>query len=89
MTPEQAQQNAERAKQLLNDPLIKETFSLAHDALVMAVKSSKTEAEAFKSAIALQVFDLIKNQMESHIETGKIMEFNFRKPGVVDKLFRR
>jgi hypothetical protein len=44
------------------------------------VKQSKTPEEAFKAAIALQVFDLIKNALQSHIETAKVMEFNFREP---------
>ena len=72
----QARQRAEKARQLLDDPLLKETFDLVSEALLAAVKSSKTEAEAYKGAIALQVFDLLKNQIRAHIETGKVMEFN-------------
>lgn len=56
------------------------TFADCHAALVGAVKMSKTPEEAHKAAIALQVFDLIKNALQSHIETAKVMEFNFKEP---------
>jgi hypothetical protein len=78
MTPEQAKQNAERAKQLLDDPLLKESFDLAHEAIIQAVRVAKTEQEAFKAAIALQTYHLIKDSISTHIETGKIIEYNFK-----------
>lgn len=76
---EEARNRAQQAQRLLEDPLLKDTFTQVSEALIRAVKSSKTEAEAFKSAIALQVFDLIVGQIKSHAETGKIMEFNQKK----------
>lgn len=78
MTPEEAERKAERAKQLLNDPLIIETYQAVERALIQAAKSSKTPDEALKACIAMQVFDLLKNSIAAHIETDKIMKFNFR-----------
>jgi len=78
MTPDDAKARAERAKQLLSDPMLKEAFQASEDALNRAVRAAKTETEAFKAAIACQVFDLIKGSIEGHIETAKIVEYNFR-----------
>lgn len=77
MTPEEAQIRAERAKQLLEDPLLKETFNSVEAALIAAAKSSKSESDAMKACIAMQVFDILKNHIASHIETAKVVEFNF------------
>ena len=78
MSPEEAKERAERAKQLLEDPLMKESFDLAHEAIIQALRVSKTESEAFKAAIALQTYHLIKDSLTTHIETGKIIEYNFK-----------
>lgn len=79
MNPEEAKIRAQRAIQLLNDPLLLETFKQVENALISAAKSSKNEAEALKSCIAMQVFDMLKNHIAAHIETAKIVEFNFAK----------
>ena len=78
MTPEEAKQRAQRAQQLLDDPMLKESFDLAHEAIIQAVRVAKTEQEAFKAAIALQTYHLIKDSISTHIETGKLIEYNFR-----------
>ena len=78
MNPDEAQARAERARQILEDPMIKESFAAAEDALNRAVRAAKTEQEAFKAAIACQVFDLIKGSIEGHIQTAKIIEYNFK-----------
>lgn len=78
MTPEELKQRAERARQLMSDPLLLESFQNTEAALLMAVKGCKTPDEAFKATIAVQVFDLIKGKLVEHIETGKIVDFNFR-----------
>jgi hypothetical protein len=78
MNPEEAKARAERAKQLLSDTLLKESFDLAHEAIIQAVRVAKTEQEAFKAAIALQTYHLIKDSISTHIETGKIIEYNFK-----------
>jgi hypothetical protein len=78
VNPEEAKVRAERAKQLLDDPLMKESLELAHEAIIQAIRVSKTELEAFKAAIALQTYHLIKDSISTHIETGKIIEYNFK-----------
>lgn len=78
MTPEEAKARAERAKQLLNDTMLKESFDLAHEALLQALRVAKTQEEAFKATVALQTYHLIKDSISTHIETGKIIEYNFK-----------
>ena len=78
MNPDEAKQRAERAKQLLGDPLLKESFDLAHEALLQALRVAKTQEEAFKATVALQTYHLIKDSISTHIETGKIIEYNFK-----------
>jgi D-hexose-6-phosphate mutarotase len=78
MTPDDAKARAERAKQLLNDPLLKESFDLAEAALLQALRVAKTPDEAFKATVALQTYHLIKDSITTHIETAKVIEYNFR-----------
>jgi hypothetical protein len=78
LTPDEAAVRAERAKQLLEDPLLQETFKAAQDALIAAVELAKTESEFYKAGLALQVFRLIKDSISSHIATAQIMQFNFK-----------
>ena len=78
MNPEEAQQRAERARQLLEDPLLRESFDLAHEALLQALRVAKTQEEAFKATVALQTYHLIKDSIKTHIETGKIISYNFK-----------
>ena len=78
MTPEEAKARAERAKQILDDQLVKESFDLAHEAIQQALRVAKTPEESFKATIALQTFYLIRDSIKTHIETGKIIEYNFK-----------
>lgn len=78
MNPDEAKARAERAKQLLDDPLLKESFELAEAALLQALRVAKTPEEAFKATVALQTYHLIKDSISTHIETAKVIEYNFR-----------
>lgn len=78
MTHEEAGIKAERAKQLLNDPVLKESFDLAHAAIQQALRVAKTPEESYKATIALQTFFLIRDSITTHIETGKIISYNFK-----------
>jgi len=78
VNPEEAKVRAERAKQLIDDPLLKESFDLAHEAIQQALRVAKTPEESFKATIALQTFYLIRDSIKTHIETGKIIEYNFK-----------
>ena len=78
MNPDEAKLRAAHAQQLLNDPLLKESFDNAEKALNQAVRVAKTQEEAFKAALACQVFELLRSQLQAHIETGKIIEYNFK-----------
>ena len=85
MNPEEAKARAERAKQLLSDSLLKESFDLAYEAIQQALRVAKTPEESFKATIALQMYYLIKDSISTHIETGKIIEYNFR-PSIKERL---
>jgi hypothetical protein len=89
MSPEEASGRAEEAKHLLSNPLLKESFDNAEAALNQAIRQAKTPEEAFKAAIACQVFDLIRGQLQAHIETAKVMDFNMRRPSFFDRAFGR
>ena len=78
MSPEEAQERSAQAQRLLANPLLKESFQNAEAALNQAVRSAKTPEEAFKAAIACQVFELIRGQLQAHIETEKVISFNFK-----------
>ena len=85
MTPEEAGARAERAKQLMDDPLLKESFDLAHAAILQALRIAKTPEESFKATVALQTYHLIRDSISTHIETGKIISYNF-KPTLREKI---
>jgi molecular chaperone GrpE (heat shock protein) len=89
LSPEEASQRAAKAQQLLNDEMLKESFDNAEKALNQAVRSAKTPEEAFKAVIACQVFELIRNQISSHIETAKVIEFNFKNKSFIDRVVGR
>jgi hypothetical protein len=88
MTPEDAKARADQAKFLLSNPLLKECFENAEIALNQAVRQAKTETEAFKAAIACQVFELIRGQIQAHLETEKVINFN-QKKSILDSVLRR
>jgi hypothetical protein len=88
MNQEEAKTKAAEATRVLNEPLLKEAFSNVEAALQQALRQVKTEQEAFKAAIACQVFDLIRSQLEAHVETAKIMSFNTQK-GFLDRVLGR
>lgn len=89
MTPEEAKNKADHAKQLLSDPILQESFDLAHEALLQALRVAKTQDEAFKATVALQTYHLIKDSISTHIETGKIIEYNFRDKTMLERITGR
>lgn len=88
MTKEEAQDRAERAKQLLSNPMLKEAFEDTERALIQAIGLSKTPDESYKAAIAFQVFGLLKGCIQGHIETAKVIEFQ-SKQTLVDRVLGR
>jgi hypothetical protein len=86
LTPEEAKGRAEHAKQLLEDPILKESFDLAQTALIQAIRVAKTDTEAFKATIAFQVFEVIRDSIKTHIETAKVIEYNFKDRTFLDRI---
>lgn len=89
MNPDEAKARAEHARQLLEDPMLKESFDLAQTALIQAIRVAKTDQEAFKATIAFQVFEVIRDSIKTHIETEKVIEYNFKDRTLLDKLSGR
>ena len=69
---EQEVWEAERAQQLWNDPILQRVFTETENQLILAVKSATNPDQAYKAAIALNVFGLILNAIHGMIDTGKM-----------------
>lgn len=75
LTPEQEIANAERAKQILEDPLVAAWFAGVSNDLLAAVTAAKDEKAAFRAAVAVQVFGMLRAHLVSYIESGKMAAF--------------
>jgi len=73
---QEVRNRAAKARQLLED--LEPYFIDTEKSLLMAAKGTKTENEALRAVIALQVFDLIKNTIAARIADEKVVEFNFK-----------
>ena len=76
MTPEQEIQRAERARQLLEEPLIKEAFSLVENAFIdgihrTAVKDSEMREKLCQMLMCLKA---VKQHLQSVMESGKLAQ---------------
>jgi hypothetical protein len=79
MTPEDASMRSERARQLLEDSLLKESLAANVNAAIALCASAKDEKEAWRACMVLKaVMDATKS-IATHIETDKIMNFNQKK----------
>lgn len=63
---------AERARQLMQDPIMQKILSETERQLILAIKSAQTPDQAFKASIALQVFSVIGNSMEAMVQSGRM-----------------
>ena len=63
---------AERAAQLMADPIMKHILEETERVLILTVKNATTPEQAFKAAIALQTFSVIVNSMQAMVNTGKM-----------------
>jgi hypothetical protein len=88
MTPEEASSRAERAKQLLADPLLKDSLAANVNAAIAACSNAKDEKEAWRAGTALRAVMDATQSIASHIETAKVTAFNSQRT-FVDKVFRR
>ena len=79
MTPEEAQARAERAKQLLADPLLKDSFAANVNAAIALCASAKDEKEAWRACMTLKAVMDATRSIASHVDTAKVVDFN-RKP---------
>lgn len=79
LSQEEAEQRANQARNLLADPMLQDAFNETEKALLRAAKLTKTKDEAERAVLALQSLELVKAALYGHIETGKVMEHNFRR----------
>lgn len=82
MTPEEAEQRAERAKQLLNDPLLKESLASNMNAAIAACAEVKDEGAAWRACMYLKAVMDATHAIASHIETAKVVNFNKKRFGI-------
>ena len=85
MNPEEANARAERAKQLLNDPVLKASLAANVDAALAACTQVRDEKEAWRACMTLKAAMDVTRAIASHIETAKVVEHNFR-PGIKERL---
>jgi uncharacterized alpha-E superfamily protein len=78
MTPEDAERKAGHAKQLLEDPLLKDSLAANVNAAIAACSQVRDEKEAWRACMNLKAVMDATRSIASHIETGKIIAHNFR-----------
>ena len=82
LTPEQEVWRAERAKQLLNEPLIKEALDAIESLLIEQWSATPIKDQEMREKIWM-MFNIKRNfvqRMTEHIETGKIASLQMRQP---------
>lgn len=88
MTPEEELHRAERARQILEDPLVKEALKEIRDAIVeqwrtAPVKDSELKEKLWSIFGATHKFEQL---LRSHIETGKMAAIQEDRKGMFDWL---
>ena len=78
MNPEDAERNAFHARQLLEDELLKKSLAANIDAAIAACTLVKDEKEAWRACMTLKAAMDVTRSIASHIETGKIAQFNLK-----------
>lgn len=88
MTPEEAKIRAERARQLLNDELLKSSLAAGTEAAIAACSLVKDEKEAWRACMTLKACLDVTRALAGHIESAKVIEFNSKRT-FVDKVLDR
>lgn len=82
---------AEEAKQLLNNPILKDAFKVVRDKLITAGENAgMNDIETQHNIIlSLQLLKQLQSQIQSYINDGTIAEFKLKqKESLAKKLFR-
>jgi len=76
MSPEEEIRRAERARQLLEEPLLKEAFSILEDAFLNGIQTSAVKDCELREKICQMLISLrtLKQHLISTMETGKFAE---------------
>lgn len=78
MSPEEAKYRAERARQLLGDEILKGSIASVTEAAIAACSRVKDEKEAWRACMTLKACMDVTKAIASHVETAKVVEFNFK-----------
>jgi hypothetical protein len=78
MSPDEARIKAERAKQLLEDELLKGSIASITEAAIAACAQVRDEKEAWRACMTLKACMDVTRALASHVETAKVIEFNLR-----------
>lgn len=76
MTPEEEVIRAERARQLLEEPLLKEAFSFVRESIVQRIETGPINNLGLNEKLCdeLRALYAVKQMLISHVETGKLAE---------------
>lgn len=87
MSPEEEIQRAERARQLLEEPLIKEAFLILEGAFLNGIHSSAIKDVELREKLCQMLMSLqrVKQHLQSTIETGKFAEAQIKQQTMWDK----
>lgn len=80
MTPEEEIQRAEKARQILEEPLVKEAFSILEDAFLNGIQTSAVKDCELREKICQMLISLraLKQHLVSTMETGKFAQEQLR-----------
>lgn len=90
MTPEKEVSRGEEARQLLENPIYRESIEMVQDGLIRAIKNSALgdESTHHRLAISMQLLFQITKYIETVMQTGKMAEFQLKKESSVSRLKR-
>ena len=74
MTPQEEIKDAEHAKQLLEDPLLKRAFDAVEEALLQGMKSAAIVDDKLRLRLLdrLEMVHALKQVLQGYMETGKL-----------------
>jgi len=87
LTSEEEIARAERARQLLEEPLVKEAFSILEESFLNGIQTSAMKDEALREKLCqmLMVTRQVKQHLQSTMETGIFAQLKIQQESMWDK----
>lgn len=85
---EQEYYKAQEAKQLLENPLLREAFAELESDIIQTIKESPAYGDddmAMRRVLFLQLLGKLKEVFEGYIKDGEIAEYNLKERGFFNK----